>query len=210
MKLIGLTQRVDMVQAYAERRDALDQNWSRLLERAGFLPVPLSNAVGERRARGYLEALPLSGVILTGGNDLSQLGDARNPAPERDRFEWALLSVCLEREIPVVGICRGMQVINVFMGGALVPVEAHAGTRHAVDWEGKSMDVGSYHDYAIRAEGMGAELEVTARCEDGTIEGFRHKSKALVGLMWHPEREDPFREEDLQFLKAVFEGAHKA
>lgn len=206
MTLIGLTQRVERIPEYGERRDALDQSWTTLLAEAGLLPVPLSNTVTEERVAAYVEALSLGGIILTGGNDLTDLAGARNTAPERDRFEWALLRACLEREIPVVGICRGMQVINVFMGGSLVPVVGHAGTRHRVVWNGETVEVGSYHDYGVPERSLGTGLTISARAEDGTVEAFRHETKALFGLMWHPEREDPFRNADLRFLASALGG----
>jgi putative glutamine amidotransferase len=206
VKSIGLTQRVEVVADYGERRDALDQNWARLVARAGFLPVPLSNPLAEGDVGRSLDVLHLGGIILTGGNDVARLADARNPAPERDRFEWALLAAALDRRVPVLGVCRGMQVINLCQGGELSPIEGHAGTRHRLEWEGRPREVGSYHDYAVREEGLGAGLQVTARCEDQSIEAVRHESGALYGVMWHPEREDPFREEDLRFLRAFFGG----
>jgi putative glutamine amidotransferase len=169
MKRIGLTQRVEVVPSYGERRDCLDQNWARFLLEAGLLPVPLSNAVSDVTA--YVDALELDGVVLTGGNDPSSLSGARNTAPERDRFESLLVTHCRERKLPLIGVCRGMQVLNLELGGN-----------------------------AISASGLGDGLEPVATCADGTVEVLRHRDGLFHGLMWHPEREQPFREWDLAFF----------
>jgi putative glutamine amidotransferase len=203
MKRIGLTQRVEVVPSYGERRDCLDQNWARFLLEAGLLPVPLSNAVADVAV--YVEALELDGVVLTGGNDPSSLSGARNTAPERDRFESLLVTHCRERKLPLIGVCRGMQVLNLELGGTLDPASDHVATRHAISFEqpigeDPPTEVNSYHDYAIPDGGLGEGLALVARCGDGTVEAVRHRDGLLHGLMWHPEREQPFRAWDLAFF----------
>jgi putative glutamine amidotransferase len=203
MKRIGLTQRVEVVPSYGERRDCLDQNWARFLLEAGLLPVPLSNAVSDVTA--YVDALELDGVVLTGGNDPSSLSGARNTAPERDRFESLLVTHCRERKLPLIGVCRGMQVLNLELGGKLEAASDHVATRHAISFDHPAGDnppteVNSYHDYAISASGLGDGLEPVATCADGTVEVLRHRDGLFHGLMWHPEREQPFREWDLAFF----------
>ena len=91
-KRIGLTQRVEVVPGYGERRDCLDQRWAGLMIGLGFCPIPLSNDVLDVPA--YLEALQMDGVVLTGGNDLVEAAGSERTAPERDRFEHLLLDFC--------------------------------------------------------------------------------------------------------------------
>ncbi len=202
MRRVGLSQRVEVVPGYGERRDCLDQNWARFVLEAGFLPVPLSNAVTEVGA--YLSALGLAGVVLTGGNDVASVEGARNPAPERDRFETALIAACRQFRLPVLGVCRGLQLLNLECGGRLDRVEGHVATRHLVSLEGRPMEVNSYHGLAIPADGLGSDLQPVARCEDGTVEAARHPTAGWWGVMWHPERERPFREWDLRLLRELF------
>jgi gamma-glutamyl-gamma-aminobutyrate hydrolase PuuD len=102
---IGITQRVVEVPHYQERRDSLDQRWAHVIIQLGGFPVPLSNGVA-----GYLAALDLAGVILSGGNDISCLEGTRDTAPERDEFEGKLVDTCLASGIALLGVCRGMQV----------------------------------------------------------------------------------------------------
>lgn len=194
MKKVGLTQRVELVEAYSERRDALDQQWCRLLEAQGMVPVPLCNRPVDVKA--YLDALDLDAVILTGGNDLVSLGGG---APERDRFEAALIEYCRGNNLPLLGVCRGAQMINAHLGGELVSVEGHVATRHGLHWADQAPadwtridQVNSFHNFGIEPAGLADSLEPLAWSEDGWVEAFRHPKEEIVGMFWHPEREQPF------------------
>jgi gamma-glutamyl-gamma-aminobutyrate hydrolase PuuD len=203
--VLGLTQRVQFVEAYGERRDCLDQQWYRVAAALNLLPVSLPNIAPERVALMCNE-LALSGLVLTGGNTLAAC-DPEDPtvAPERDACESALLEWAIERELPVVGVCRGLQMLNHFFGGHAVRIDGHAGTRHVVRFEGRlasepNREVNSFHDWAIDSSGLAKELQPLARHEDGSIEAFEHERLPITALMWHPEREAPFSELDLQLV----------
>ena len=206
---IGITQRVEAAPGSRETRDCLDQRWTPLLENLGLLPIPLANQTPEPTA--YLEALALDGIILSGGNDLSDAPGARSAAPERDRFERAALAWALEGHRPVLGVCRGMQAINVFLGGQLGPLTGHAGTRHRIctvadaglGWP-ESFEVNSYHDFGIASNQLAPDLMVLARSQDGSTEACRHRSATCIGIMWHPEREAPTNTLDLDLLRTLF------
>lgn len=130
MKRIGLTQRVEVLPDRNERRDCLDQNWARLLFGLGMMPLPLANKV--ENPDNYLRALRLDGVILTGGNDLKEIEGGNNTAPERDRFEHFLLDFCGLLRLPVLGVCRGVQIIHVYCGGRITTINDHVSCRHPV------------------------------------------------------------------------------
>ena len=206
---IGITQRVEAAPGSRETRDCLDQRWTPLLESFGLLLVPLANNATEPHS--YIEGLALDGIIFSGGNDLSDAPGARSAAPERDRFERAALGWALEGHKPVLGVCRGMQAINVFLGGQLGPVTGHAGTRHLIHavadaglgWP-ESFEVNSYHDFGIAPNQLAADLTVLASSPDGSIEACRHRSAACIGIMWHPEREAPTNALDLDLLRSLF------
>lgn len=211
MQKIGLTQRVEVVGSVGERRDCLDQAWADLLLPLGYVPVPLPNAVsGPAGVAALVAELDLHGVILTGGNDLADAPGAATAAPERDRFERLLLDACTERRLPVLGVCRGLQVLVRYCGGALAKVEGHAGTRHALRVEaspGMPLSdrdaVNSYHDYGVLRGELGADLEVAARATDGSVEAVVHRHLPVWGIMWHPERA-PRDERDVALLRALF------
>jgi putative glutamine amidotransferase len=205
---IGITQRVEVSPRTVEARDCLDQRWAPLLEAIGVVPVPLANRVADPAA--YLEALDLRGIVLSGGNDLACAPGARSAAPERDLFERAALAWALDSGRPVLGVCRGMQAINVFLGGRIEPVPGHAATRHRVlacganpfGWP-ESFEVNSYHDFGIPRGGIAPSFEAVATSDDGFIEAFRHVSARCAGIMWHPERESPFVKRDIEILRRV-------
>lgn len=181
---IGLTQRVDFYGSYKERRDALDQNWAAMIEQLGHVPIPLSNKM--QRPREYIEALILDAVVLTGGNDVASLPDVSNPAPERDRLEASLIDYCADNRKPMLAVCRGLQMLNLYLGGNLTRVSGHVGA-HAL--RGAVFNsVNSFHDWAIAPSDLAKPLEGLASAPDGTIEAVRHMQMPWVGVMWHPER----------------------
>ncbi len=197
MKKIGLTQRVTMIEKYNERRDSLDQRWWQLVEALGFIPVPLANLSGVQAAQ-YAKALDLSAIILTGGDADSA----------RDEFEFALLSWAIPQRLPIVGICRGMQVINHYLDGSLVSISGHAAVSHRIEFYGqwknlRARDVNSYHNFGIYPDNLAKNLEATAMHKDGTIEAFTHTTEKISGIMWHPEREHPLIKADVTLLKGL-------
>ena len=213
---LGLTQRVTVIEEYGERRDCLDQAWTTLLEEWGYQPIPLPNTVAD--VDGYLDSLDLDGVILTSGNDLSHLDDAAVPAPERDEFESAVLDWALEKSIPALGVCRGLELMNHYFGGSLTPVEDHVATTHEVTFTDSveehstalpfpaQMMVNSYHDYGIVPEDVAQPLDVLGTAPDGSVECLSHPDEPLLGIMWHPERETPSSDTDQQLFEYLFRG----
>lgn len=206
MTRIGVTQRVEVVEEYGERRDCLDQAWVPLFESFGLTAVPLPNTVED--VKTYLTELNLSGLVLTGGNDLDVVSDPENPAPERDRFERSALKVARDRHWPVLGVCRGLQLVNVFYGGSIDSVEGHIGHPHEVDFADwldlpETATVNSYHGYGIRGLDLAAELDPVGIAADDTIEAVRHSEWDLVAVMWHPERDD-LNAIDEEIITAMF------
>lgn len=148
-------------------------------------------------------------VLLPGGGDLEpwRYGQentaSRGLEPERDAAELALLARCAARETPVLGICRGLQTINVFFGGTLVQDIPNHSATDGVDQQheavngpsflrelyGETMTVNSAHHQAV--DQLGAGLEAAQRASDGTIEAFFHKQLPIWAVQWHPERFGP-------------------
>jgi gamma-glutamyl-gamma-aminobutyrate hydrolase PuuD len=188
----------------------------RAVERAGGRPVlipPSEDGVEET-----LDAV--DGVIFSGGSDLGPetYGQEAHPetfgvVSERDRAELALLSAALERDMPVLAICRGSQVLNVALGGDLVQhlpevvgdekhkhtpgvfadhdVEVEAGTRIGT-LLGDRAPVKSHHHQGFGRLGRG--LVEAARAEDGTIEAVEDPSRRFaLGVLWHPEAGEDMR-----------------
>ncbi len=174
----------------------------------------------------------LDGLILTGGKDVDAAlyGERAHPEndaprPDRDAWEIALVHAAIARDLPVLGICRGLQVLNVALGGTLVqhlpdvigstrysygnatfadnPVLTEPGTRIG-GMLGTSLTVKSYHHQAINHLAPG--LTVSARGDDGIIQAVDIDALTFgVAVQWHPE-ETP---DDLRLFTALVEAARR-
>jgi len=197
MKAVAITQRVSVVSAYGERRDCLDQAWTKFLAACGLLPVLLPNIT--EAALALCEGTGIAGLLLTGGNDLAVLG---GDAPERDAVEHALLDLAERRGLPVLGVCRGMQVIQQRFAIPLRRVEGHVTQCQVIRIDGQPREVNSYHRFA--AFDSRPPLEVWATAADGVVKAIRHSARPITGIMWHPERCAPFSPADVQLFRQVF------
>lgn len=208
MKRIGLTQRVQVVTSYDERRDALDQRWYELVLNLGWLPMVLPN-IDPSRAEQLVNEYDLDGIILTGGNSLHIL-EPNNPnvAPERDKFETELISLSIKNNIPILGVCRGMQIINSYFGGTLKKISNHVAVEHKLKIKSGDFDfptlVNSFHEWCVPPSGLARNLKPLACDANENIEAFRHKSFNVFGIMWHPERALQLTPGEINFFKRIF------
>jgi len=203
--IVAVSQRVDLLPDREERRDALDQRLCIWLIAAGFLPVPVPNRLTSAHAAAaecqaglhdWLQAVRPGAVVLSSGNDIGA-------CPERDFTERLLLDWAKERRLPLLGICRGMQMLCGWAGGPLKRVLGHVRTRHSLSGL-ITGEVNSFHDFTL--EGCPPDFEVLARAEDGEIEAIRHTNLPWEGWMWHPEREREFTSGDLSRVNTLFTG----
>lgn len=197
MKPIAVTQRVDTSNSYHERRDALDQRWCEFLRHCNLLPILIPNHPPS--AQQLIEQTSPSGILFTGGNSLQGYG---GDAAERDETERTILQYSIKNMIPLIGVCRGMQVIQDHFGVALQKVEGHVTSDQVIVKGSQKITVNSYHNYG--SFDTADELEVIAKALDNVIEAVQHRSLPLHGIMWHPERFDPFRKEDIRFFQKIF------
>jgi putative glutamine amidotransferase len=190
-------------------------DYLRSIEQARAVPVVLP-PVAPEDAAALLDRL--DGILLSGGGDVDPVLYGQAPHAKlgkvnrrRDDFELALAREALRRDLPILAICRGHQVLNVATGGTLVQDIASqiegamehgaSGPRwrwaHAVEWTGPSLlreilgdgtlSVNSFHHQAV--DRLGEGLVVTARCpEDGVVEALEMpKRRFVVAVQWHPE-----------------------
>jgi len=197
-----------------------------------FVRADLDYVAGVAQAGGTPMVLPplpgtaeevagsIDGLLLCGGSDLDPAYYGEEPIPElgvtlpeRDTFEMDLVEQALERDMPVFGICRGLQVLNVALGGTLyqdLPSQLHPDLiahrqkmpkwqwTHEVEVDGGSnvakimktggLRVNSYHHQAIKDLADG--LVVSARASDGVVEAVEFRNlveRWLVGVQWHAE-----------------------
>ena len=145
MTAIAISQRVVIDPNHGERRDCLDQRWLQLLEKLGAVLIPVPNGLSQ--VGSWANTVGVRGIILSGGNSLSSLAESTDAAPERDQTETHLLDWAQPMSIPVLGVCRGMQMMNCYLKGSLEPIADHAGTRHEVQTSAGPRVVNSYHTY---------------------------------------------------------------
>ncbi|MBA3687744.1 MAG: gamma-glutamyl-gamma-aminobutyrate hydrolase family protein [Chloroflexi bacterium] len=188
------------------------------LERAGAVPLPLDeHASAADRAAAFAV---MDGLLLSGGADIdpARYGEARagsrNAEPGRDALEDEAFSAATQAGVPVLGVCRGLQAINVFAGGSLVQhLDGHESTaypspevtRHrleladgsrlaAILGEAGDLEVNSYHHQAITADRLAPGLRISALAEHADagqlVEGVESTDpdRWLVGVQCHPER----------------------
>lgn len=207
----------------AHWRPGESQPYEETLRAAGIEPVLISpgSAIPER----------MPGLLLMGGSDVNPAlyGEARHAETQesddaRDALECALIANTLARDLPLLAICRGIQILNVQHGGSLVQhldsterhrqrtedrglpvhqIEIISGTRlAAIAGSAHTWDVNSRHHQAIARLGEG--LRISARAsEDGVIEAVERPDKQfVVGVQWHPENMSPTDDRQKRLFQA--------
>ncbi|MFJ3619338.1 gamma-glutamyl-gamma-aminobutyrate hydrolase family protein [Streptomyces iakyrus] len=198
----------------------LPVGYPRLVQRAGGLAAMLPPDAPEQAAEAVAR---LDGLVIAGGPDVEPVryGAEREertgpPAPDRDAWELALIDAALAAGVPLLGICRGMQLLNVALGGTLVQhIDGHAEVvgvfgGHAVKPVPGSLYAGvvpeetfvpTYHHQAV--DRLGEGLVPSAYAADGTVEAVELPSADWVlGVQWHPEMGD-----DVRVMRALVEAA---
>jgi putative glutamine amidotransferase len=220
----------------AVSRNARVADYHESIRRAGGEPIEVG-ADGESAADIVRR---VAGVMLVGGGDVDPAlyGEAPHPTfakaeDGRDAFEIALAKAAIEANVPILAICRGMQVLNVAMGGTLIqdiPTEIVGALTHSIPeprfaiahevwvtkdsqlWtimldklDGESLQVNSRHHQAVKRLAPGFEINATA--PDGVVEGMeRPASRFCIAVQWHPEnfyRTGEFRPLFEHFVRAA-------
>ncbi|PKM83449.1 MAG: peptidase C26 [Firmicutes bacterium HGW-Firmicutes-14] len=209
--LIGVTCSYDL----KDSRFFIPEAYINAIIRAGGIPLVLPGSGKTRGVRPYFNAV--RGLILSGGGDIDPSFFNKEPVPalgeitpERDRFEIMMIKTALKKNIPVLGICRGCQVLNVACGGSLIqhipsvirkPLKhSQSAPRwypthritidksslfHRIAGENTIM-VNSFHHQSICEPAPG--FRVSARSSDGVIEAVEHPGyRFVLGIQWHPE-----------------------
>tara|TARA_B110000014_G_C20125400_1_gene599009 strand:- start:3803 stop:4447 length:645 start_codon:yes stop_codon:yes gene_type:complete len=191
LKRIGISSRIMNIEKFDEKRDAISHDWIDFLQKLEILPIIIPNKLKD--VDEYISTLNLNGIILSGGDNIGEF-------PERDKTEIRIIDYSTKNNIPILGVCRGMQLINEFFSGKNIKSNNlnHVGKYHNVkvknsnfkDILGEELEVNSFHNNLIKKEDVGQELEIFAESEeDSTIEGYFHKRYPIIGIMWHPERD---------------------
>lgn len=188
--IVGISQRIVNAQDYDEKRDALSHEWASLFEKLGIIPILIPNSL--LNVPKFLQQFSFDGIILSGGDDIGI-------NPERDSTENAIIEFSIDKKIPLLGVCRGMQLLNSHFGGTISKNldSSHINAPHSLKINSKkflkflpeSIDVNSFHNNILYADDLAKEFSVFAiDTRDNTIEGIYHNELPIVGIMWHSER----------------------
>ncbi len=221
MCFIGVTTSIKTVKAVEEETSA---NYLNAVSKAGGQPVFLTPETFKKSFEGLENSL--DGVVITGGYDINPEIYGENPHKElretddeRDFFEKKLLEYCLENKIPVLAICRGMQLLNVVQGGNL---NQHLTTfiQHSQEEEdpvpthkvnirncsflkqvfGSETMVNSHHHQGVGK--LGEELCVAGKSPDKVVEALKYTGDTFcVGVQWHPEMMVNRKKEQLKLFE---------
>ena len=187
---IGISLRIVPTLNYNEERDALSHDWPQFLEKLDLIPILIPNRINN--VSEFLDEVGINGLILSGGDNI---GDY----PQRDSIERSIIEYGIKKKIPLIGVCRGMQMINEYFGGSYITTldKKHVNQLHSVEiinarkhkiLDSKSVIVNSFHNNIINSNILAQALTPFAISNDNSIEGFYHESLPMIGIMWHPER----------------------
>ena len=213
--LIGVTLDYETVASYSKYPwYALRDNYCTALSAHGAAPLALPHEVA--MAERYLDTL--HGLVITGGNfdvppemyGQTTVSDTVSTKPRRSQFEWAITKGALARQMPILGICGGQQLLNVILGGTLIQhipdtiekplAHEQPNPRHEAGHEvaivantllyrivgAATLAVNSAHHQAVANPAPGAVIN--ARASDGVIEGIEYPAHPFcLGVQWHPE-----------------------
>lgn len=206
---IGVTMRRSDPLGYMEPRDSLARDWAKTLREAipcvQWVPVP---NLGAREVSSYVQAWGLNGFVLTGGEDIGA-------DPVRDETEWAVVDLARAYQFPVLGVCRGFQVLQRYFGGVLKDCDSsvHVGVMHEVNILSNALGiqsadkthmVNSFHHLGVISQDLANNLIPFAVTPDGWVEAAMNLEYMFVGVMWHPERYGSVRELDRVLFRSLF------
>ncbi len=193
-----VSSRVTEETAYRERRSSLAYDYVTYFEKLEFAVVPIPSNTAQVEI--YFQITPQA-VVLTGGNTIanqpSEGGITENLAgvyPERDEVESQLIEIAIREKIPVLGICRGMQLINRYFGGRIQHgIKNHVGQNHRLEapscsvLDGKTTN--SFHGDGLTVDDVARDLKIIATSVDNIVEAIAHPDHRILGVQWHPERQ---------------------
>ena len=201
MLKVAITQRVDLISDYNELRDSIDRRLADWVLECGFLPLQIPNNLTQVSSNAllqkWLSSFNPDAFIMSGGSDIGIHS-------ERDNTEICIMDWAKDFKKPLLGICRGMQLMAVENGVKLQNIKGHVNKRHNLIYEeGEefSEEVLCFHNFGIKE--CPKDYKVLARTENCFIEAIGHKNLPWEGWMWHPERENIFTQADKNRFKGL-------
>ena len=207
-KIALISLRNDFLETRNERRDSIDISIYKLILDLGYIPMLIPNELETIKyiiEFNNIENIGL--VLLSGGNDLNSLKNqgAKNIYLKRDAVEINLIKICEINSIPIIGICRGFQLISSYLGAKIEKVYGHVNTVHKIILKDskETYFVNSFHSFGLKNINLPSELEPLGFHEyDDTIELFKTiKPFKSLNIMWHPERRNGERNMTITIIK---------
>jgi len=184
--------------------DFLDHYWLNFFDKKKyeFLLVPNSTKLATKLIKNNKN---IDLIIIPGGNDLFEKSKI---STSRLKVESLLINFSIVKQIPLLGVCRGMQHINHYFGGSLSKIKGHMRKSHNIYLKDNlflkdRMIVNSYHNFGVKKINVAKKFKILAVDSNNNIEMFEHEQKKIIGVMWHPEREKNYKKLELIFKRLV-------
>ena len=190
--LVGISS--DIKKYFKTYIDILDHNWIKYFEKNKIDIIKFPNSYKLSNSIIRRKNLKFDLIILSGGSDINK----KLPNKLRVRSEMSLIKFAIKKKIPIIGICHGMQIINVFFKGKLSKIENHMRKNKTINlkkniiFNKKTIRVKCFHNFGIKEKFLGKELLSLGTDSSNNIEMFKHNKLNIWGFMFHPEREKNF------------------
>ena len=198
-KFILINQRLDKFGKFKEKRDNLDIRLTKFISQIGMVPLFIPN--DKKYIKYFLNSgIKIKGIILSPGGDPRKKDD-------RSYVENELIKHAIIKKLPLLGLCRGAQKLNLYFRGKIKKVSGHVRKNHRIYGKivkNKKIKVNSYHDYGIKIKDLSPKFNVLAFTEDRIVECFESQSKNILGIMWHPERNLHVENFDKKLIRKFF------
>ena len=210
MKKVLMSMRITEAINYKEYRNSISYEYISFFEELGYMIILIPN--NSKNVESYFDADVVM-VVLTGGNNVDpKLYNSKDKLDDvyidRDDTERELLNLSLKNNIKVFGICRGFHFINVYFGGSLSHnIKNHVNQDHILLSKNdllKNKQTNSFHNQAIKKENLPDSVDILATSEDDFVEAVINKEKTILGVQWHPERQE--KEFDKELIKKFIKG----
>ncbi|MFW5795368.1 MAG: gamma-glutamyl-gamma-aminobutyrate hydrolase family protein [Bacillota bacterium] len=201
MNNILISQRIS-INKHGTKIDSLESSYIKYLNNLGFNIIPVPNFIGDLNF--FLSEIDFNGVILSGGGSINYKYFKNNNTTgeidffrEREKTENKLIEYSLREQIPILGICRGMQHLNCFFGGKLTGdyyyKKREPGQPHKIYFNKGNNSllkvINHYHNDAVEVEDVAKNFNILAFDDDyKTVEAIYDQNKKILGIQWHPER----------------------
>jgi len=219
---VAFTMREYISPTYYEKRDGLATDWWDWSLEMKLFPIPLPTLNKDQSENINFDKIDL--LIITGGNDSVKSNTHSSDYSERRNiWEFEMIRCAIKNNTPILGVCRGMHIINLYFGGKVcknlfrtIGTKEHAGKDHNIiiedgfinNFNQKKINVNSYHNQGVLLNDLSNDLIMVAKSEDISnnyelVEMLKHKSLPIYGVQWHPERANPRINIDKKILNSL-------